>query len=662
MASIKELEASLQKDGVDTSNIIQQNQPISKPSFTEELVTSGANLIEKIVDSPSESVASATQGVINSFNPPEKILGVPTGFKDRLIERISGSINFPFVRGAEIADGIWNGNLLKKEFKSLKDVQADRILYSKYLESKNPELTQGMEIGSFVASLKSLGQDGVKLYNYIKDSPEIASVIPKFYQKLLRMVPEGVTKIGKNTKDAVLSKIPGKVIDATGNPSLIQSKSDQLKNKAINFSEETMDLSAGEVQKAMIERPLEVKKAMKEDGNLVNDLALKISEKLKNVHTHLSNEVAIQKTNFVADPTKRVNVTKPVEVFDSLKNQKVMLDSPLNLLRKFKDSVTDPDTGLIKLDKRSLVELKDIEDTLTGVNKIGGNFDGTLAPQSAMLLLKKLDGLIDWDKLNLPGADPILKEYQLGLAMLRKSLKHQIRGNNDKWFIADENFSNFRELRVPFENSLKEIKSEGLVSNLFSKNKTEFRKQFIELIDFSDLVDKTNGSGDAFLNRLANIKAAETIQGAKKGITRPLQETTNQIVRNYRNTGALLGAAAGYLKLGSVDSAAIGSAIGAYALGKVGQKMANPERVLNMALASQGLSSKAKQLALDLKFIHKNYGNDGVISFLDVIGPIPAVNELTDFSNRLSTNGGERKVDGYLSNSNKQLENLQRAK
>jgi len=625
---------------------INLNEPAASPqdeapSFTKELVKSGSNLIEKVVNNPADSVRSFATGVRNSFELPSELPGIgKTGIPERTQDKALGALQyissklegtsfFPLIQGAAAADRLFLSGANKQQFHSLREAMDNRIMLTDALRESNPELMEGAEIGAFVSSLPALGKSGLKLLSKIKSTPKLLGQIPKFYREILNLRAVSAEK------------------------------------KAIGLAENLMKEGPGPVRDALIDRPQEVSKILKEegdllntkeDGSLINDLAVETDAKLKKVHKTLSEDVAVHREKFTADPTKRVDVTKPVEVpsFDPEKPPEI-LDPPQKILEDFKQSVTDPDTGQIAIKKSAQDDLRYIEKVLSGENRLleSGQFNGTISPKGALLLLDRIDGMIDVNQLEKTG-DKVLKQNMIALIKLRKSLKYQIRGDNVNWFKADEAFSNFIEDYSTFKNNFGELRGEGFVSNLLGANKTELRKQITKLVGYTDIVDKKTGGGEAFFNRLANIRAAQNFKKTQMQVTRPIQENANEIVRRWRGHGQNIGTAAGLiggaLKLGKIDTTlvagAIGRTLGAYALGKVGQQMANPQRILNIAMKSKELSKDANKLASDLSFIHTHFGNDGVISFLDVVGALPALNELEEFSNRISPQKGKMQPGG----------------
>lgn len=561
-----------------------------KPSFTSELKKSAQNLGNKVMNQPIETAAAFGQGIRNSFEPPSEIFGYKTGVPERVFDKLEGTLAFPFIRGAELADRMFGENKNEKQFKSWRQTMEDRILLSKTLEERNPELVQGAEIGSFMASLPALGKAGIKILAKAKNVPEIVVKIPNLYKKLLNF------------------------------------RAARLEKKAADLAEDITKVGKGPVQDAMVKRPEEVKDLVDNDPETINDLAQEIRKKIEKGGQYLGEQVGKFRKDFIADPTKRVNVVDSYEAIDPATGQPMMMESPKAILDEFKQ-ITTSTQGKSALSSKQQSNLKYVEDLL----ELNGDTKD-IAPKDAMLAIDRLQNMINYDK-KVEGALNAAEKF--ALIKTRRSLKYQIRGPDVNWFKADERYSNYLEKLEPFESGLNELKTEGLVSNLFGANKTEFRKQMTELIDLVDEADVNMGNGEAFFNRLANIKAAQNIKNTQMQVNRVLQEHMHDKVRRYATRGAAAGAITGYLKLGGTDTAMIGSAIGGAAGIKVGQVMANPMRILNAAKKSKEVSAKAKTLADDLTFVHKNFGPDGVISFLDVIGSVPAANELAEFSNRL---------------------------
>lgn len=579
MPTIDELTESLKADGVDANQPIPETQDIivnERPSLIDQTLAP----VKASVTDPVGATLSAVRGVEKSF----------LDFTPNLTEKIEGTILFPVIRGAELAARMFSNEDYKPELTSLKQIVDERMAYTEALKQRGQGVMEGTMVGLTAVSLAQLGKSAVKV------APEVWENAVKYGSKFYN-------------------------------------------NKTTKLAEKLLKEGDGPVLDAIVHSPEKVLQVLKNGEASTSDIAFEVGTQLEKTKTGLGTRVDKFKKDFIADPTNRVIVTEPVKVTTPQGTQ-VDLPSPLQVIEDFKASVTSTD-GVSILDGKQTSNLNALEKILTPKSKktttsvdkgyeiIQKSMEQTpkdIHPKDAMLAIKAIDKMINYETAIGGGVDA---ENVLNLMNVRRTLKYQIRGNNLDWFQADEDYANFMELQHGLTSKLKSSDSaESFINNIFGNNKERVRERLQEALNYADFVDTKVGSGDAFFRRLATIQAAKKIKSTQFEVSRPYQQRMNNIVTKWTGAGAAIGAFISN-KMGGFNAMGTGTMAGAYAGFKIGQQMANPMRVLDSAIRSKKLSAKALSLAQDLQFVHKTYGNEGVISMLDIIGSIPALNEIT---------------------------------
>lgn len=615
MATIEELQASLAKEGVVEPKPEPVVQPTKKPSTLEKIGTESQAMI---------------RGVEKSFEIPSRInvpftdFGFNTGVPENLVENIEGTINFPIIRGAELAARLFSDEDHKADFTTWRQLVNDNVLYTEALRQAAPGTMEGAELGMAVASLPQLFKSGAKFLSKVNPKvwSEAALAGSKYYAKRVSSLSRKLLSEGKGpTVDAILR-----------DPEYI----------------------------------IELVKAGKTG---TNDIALAIGEHLTGIKSGLGKKINELETKFVTDPTKRINVVDKITIDGP--NGQVELESPLEIIKNFRKSVTS-DEGVSILDAKQEANLKKLEEIIepkikTSSTSIDKGYEiitkqtqykpKDISGNNAIKGIKLIDKMINYETdFGVGGVDG---QAVQNLLQVRRTLKNQIRGNSKEWFDADEDYANFMELQHGITDKLRKSDSaEGFLSNLFGNNKQRVQTRLFEALQYGDKIDTELGGADAFYRRLSSINAAKKIKGVQNEVSDPIQDKVHRIVNKYSLGGAAIGGKIfQYLGFDPTVGAIVGGASGA----QIGAKMANPMRILNAAKKSKDLSIKAKILADDLSYIHSIYGNDGVISFLDVVGPIPAVNEILNFGNPNQKNNVKVETTGkakYYFPKEEELKNL----
>lgn len=589
MATIEELRASLQKEGALET---------TPPPVTQAEQTNPPSTLQKV----GNEALAMVRGVEKSFEIPSRVnipftdVGFDTGVPENLVEKIEGTINFPVIRGAEIAARLFSNEDYKPDFTTWRQLVNDRVVYTQALRQAAPGTMEGAELGMAAASLPQLLKSGAKL---------LSKVNPKVWSQAAIAGSKYYARKATKLTNTLLSEGKGTTLDAI-----------------INHPDDVIDLV--------------------KSGKISNDdIAYDIGEQLTKIKSGLGEKINVLEKNFVTDPTKRVNVVDRITIDGP--NGAVELESPLEVIQNFRKSVTS-DEGVSILDGKQEANLKKLEEIIrpkvkTSSASIDKGYEVVtkqtqyqpkdISPNDAVLGIKLIDKMINYETAF--GAGGVDAKAVQNLLQVRRTLKNQIRGNSKEWFQADEDYANFMELQHGITEKLKKSDSaEGFISNIFGNNKERVRTRLYEALQYGDKVDTELGSADAFYRRLASINAAKKIKNVQLQVSDPIQDKVHRIVNKYSLGGAAVGGKAfQWAGLDPTVGAVVGGASGAY----VGAKMANPMRILNAAKKSKDLSTKAKILADDLGYIHSIYGNEGVISFLDVVGPIPAVNEILNFGN-----------------------------
>lgn len=625
----EQLKASLAKDGIDVNrpdeivvnpetNDIEMAPPPSSQEEQNSTGKYGMMSVENLYPNANKGFdanrfAATLRGAEKSFEPPAEIAGVKTGMGENFIERFEGTMLFPIIRGAEMAAKAFGNEDHSPDFTSLRQMIDDRIVYTHALEQAAPESFHGIQTALALESIPSLLKTGWKGLNSIKKvSPQVWEDAAKFVKK---NSPFSGTKRVSKLREKILPDVYGPPADA------------------------------------IVNHPEEVLKLVKDEKISLDDIATEIGDELENIEGGLGKRVEKEAKNFVADPTKKINVVDPVTVTDPKTGQEITFAPPKQIIDDFRASTTTDD-GKSILDSTQDRNLRELEEIISPkprkVQKSGNvnKYENVvieseepvthISPRNGMLALEKIDNIIDYEKVAKKKTE---SKYIYALLQARKAVKYQMRGDNMNWFKFDEDYADFKELSHGLRTKLQEADSaESFVDNIWGTNKNRVRERLKDALNYKDLLD-TNvvGNGDAFFRRLAVMQGAKKVRDAKLQINRVKQEKVNNIINYWvGGTSAAFGTLAGVVSHGNpmvtLPAAAGGGWIGL----KIGKNMANPERILNAAIKSKKLSAKAEKMAKDLIYIHQNYGSDGVISMMDIIGSNPAMNELTRISSEFT--------------------------
>ena len=580
MASLEELIQSLESDGVDVSEFKTPQPPIEQQEAQRETKGSILSGVKDFVAEPFE------KGVGNTFteNPLGAAGAAATG-------ALKASLDF-------------TPNLTEKitadlSFPIIRGAEMAASMF----------LPEGVERPDFT-TYQQVYEDNVLQTELLREKYPGAVEAGK-----VAAVAEGVyalSKIAVKNGPKILNKLANK---------FFQKRADK---KLVRLAGDIAEIPEGPLMDAIKNDPEEVLQVLRDNPNDVTDLAEEVADTLKKTEKKLGKEVGNFRKEFVADPTIAVD-TKDIS----------------SRIDNFKKATTS-DAGVSTLSSKHQNQLKNIE-------KIISSGKGSISSKDAMLVLGEIDKMTLLDDIK---KGLITPEAFDDIMDIRQVTKDQIRGNNEAWAAADATYQKFKaqsarsmpRLKDPNGLPIKDA-AESYINNLFGKNKVTTRKNLIDVLNMSDGTD----AGDAFFRRLSIKKAGQAIDDAKIPLRRTKQENSNQIINKWvsrgRGLGTMTGASIGFSTgggLGGTFGALPGIFLGEELGRNIGRVMANPNRILSAARKSKSLSKKGKDIANDMIFIHKNYGNDGIIAFMDVIGPIPALAELTRFINSQNNKKGKQ--------------------
>lgn len=532
--------------------------------------------IRSTIKDPAGAVLSTARGMERAFNPAG-LVGVD-------LETLEGIANFPIIRGAELAARMFVPEDQRPNLTTFSQVVNDQRRMDKNLRTVHPGIQEGAELGTAVYGLTQLARAAL---------PEAG-----------RLIKKGVSYIKAGQAEKALQNV---------------------KQMAIR----RLKVSDGPLLDAIVDRPEQVLAKAKQSGTEIKDVAFQLQDELQKIGENLGKKVGQFREAAFKDTSTRIPVPDEIPgLIKSLRSRTTFQD----------ESVLPPF----------------IEKQLKAAEK-AAEF-GVTNPNQAMVWVDALDGIIKYGDSDKVGSN-VIKSANNVLMQLRGSIKSMLRNSNPKasqWAEADDAFSGFLNESAGITSRLQGDNAESLVSNLFGKNKTIMRDRLERSLDYMNRLDPTaNGHGNAFMSRLADLKAGEKVKDVTMEVNRVLQENTNEIVRYWTN----LGGEAGGLAIGgpaTFSANALGGGgltapigVGGYMAGrlagkqagfKIGQMMANPERVLNAAIKAKQLSTQARKLAQDMLYLNKNFGPKSSIAFLDLVGPIPVVNELVKYT---QSNKGE---------------------
>lgn len=565
--------AELAKGGKQTSFIKQIMQPV-----------------QDAASNPLAAVGNAVRGVERSFNPlPLVNLATPglPHIQDDL-ETFESLFTFPVVRGAELAARMFIPEDQRPSLTTFAQVVNDQRALDKQLRSLTPGIQEGAELGSAAASLTQLASTGLK----------------------------AATRLSKNLP-AAIKAVPTMIAD-------YRAASSAKKTRAL-FNDIMLE-GNGPVYDAVINRPEQVQKILK-DGNVsMLDFANELETELSTIGERLGKRVGQFRDAAFADNKTRIPVPKEIPA----------------MLESLRARTTFQGKSVFAMSKGG----SGIERQLQAAENAAKL--GVITPNQAMVWTDILDDIIKFGNTNEAGANAV-KSANSTLLEIRRSIKNALRENNIGWADADSAFSGYITESDGLLKSLRGDRAESVVDGLFGKNKNVLRGRIEKALDYMEQIDPTaRGNGEAFFARLANAKAASKISDVKARVSDPIADNTNRIVQRWTSEGRSIGQTIGFgigggipHMVGASDFISTGTAgmgvltgryLGARAGYAVGKYMANPDRVLQAAIRSNKLSRQSRQLANDMLYLTRNFGPESQIAFLDLVGPIPAVNELIKFS------------------------------
>lgn len=597
-----EMEAE-RKDALRSKEEIVNSEP-KKNSFVDNLLAP----IRSSFENPGVAAYNIAQGVKQSFNPAPLINLVNKGNPYAVpvaedVEVLDAGFSFPIIRGAELTARLFLDDKDQPPLTTFAEVVNDHRNVSQQLSNITPGVREGTELGMAATGFYQLGSVGLKAA-----------------KNIARNAPNVVKKIATKVADYRAAK---------------------AFEKSQNLARSILNEGDGPILDAILRRPEKVKEIVDSAGDVsVNGLAGQLKDELETIGTELGKRVGKFRDAAFSDNKTRLKVSD-----DILSN--------LNLIKSrtmFEGKSVLPANIQKQLDMARMAANR-----------------GITTPNQAMVWIDTVDDIIDYAGSGKQGSNPV-KSASNTLLAIRTQLKDLVRsssGKGQQWAAADDAFSGYVNSSDGLIRRLESDSAESLVANLFSKNKTPLRNRLEASLDYMEKIDPTaRGAGNAFFEKLANLRAGEKIKSASPknmGVDRVNQERVNQIVRTWTQrgervgmaTGAGLGSVAGLISSGGVPGGALGGgvgmamlkSIGAEAGQAVGMKLADPKRILDAAIKSKKLSNDATKLANDMKFLVQKFGPDASIALLDLVGPIPAVNELIRFTNKKGkgeTNGVQK--------------------
>lgn len=526
------------------------------------------------IDDPRGAALASVRGIQNAWG--ELVPG--------LVEHLEATGNFPLIRGAELAARMFVDDDVEPELTTYKDMVAESFALTEALKKRAPGWVEGAEYGVIAGS-------GL-----------------------------GVVKVIKNLSRKGLAR---------ASIYLLSKRSKNLKKGSTALAKSLLRQGDGPVLDAIVHRPDKVVALLEKDATLVDDLAVELGKDIERINKKLGENVGKFRAEFKVDPTRKVDVAEVRQMLSAAKSE----------MR------TSGGTSLLTPKQQNRLDL--IDELISGpgperTELIEGAFkSGVVPPSDALKTIDRIDEMINIKEVE---AGNISGDAFEALVAIRRKLKEQIRGNNVDWAKADELFSGFQEdagrilSKVGTEGDIK-LSRESFVNNLFGKGKTPTRELLGKVLNYGRHVDeKLAGSGDEFFRKLANIKGAEKMQDVMVQVSDPIQDNVNRIVQFWRNVGKGIGASAAggaglaaFGPMGGYLGAPAGWVIGAIAANSIGKKMANPARVLAKAQKAQSLDKQARLLASDLAYVHKTFGNDGVVAMMEIVKGLPATNALVGF-------------------------------
>lgn len=582
-----------------------------KTSFMQDLVSG----FQAIKENPGAAVHNAVRGVERSFNPlpVANLINKANPFSDGDIpddlETMESALNFPIIRGAELAARMFVPKDQRPSLTTFAQVVNNQREMDQQLRSITPGVQEGAELGSVAISTAQLASSGLK-----------AAVA------LSKRAPEGMRSVAQKTYQAL---------------------ADKKKSQATKLSGKILKVQDGPLLDSILSRPERIEQVLKENNDLtIVDIGVKLKDELESIGHELGKRVSAFRGEAYSDNATRIKL--PAELAENL--------------RVLKGKTTFAPTAQVGKGQASLSGLSSASPD--ELNLLPGDISkrldasiraaelGVVTPRQAMIWVDMLDDIIDFQNAPKAGSN-VIKSSQNTLMAARGQIKDALRNSlaGQQWVEADNNFSGFINASDGLIRRLDSDSSESLIANLFGKNKTPLRSRIEVALDHAELIDPTaKGQGSAFFDRLSDIKAAQRVKDVQYEVTDPIQDNVHRIVSEWRkrgeNLGRITGAASGYIggKVfgdatpfaqggSSISGYLAGKTIGGWAGTKVGEKLADPMRIIELAKQSKQLSAEAKKLASDMGYIVQKTGPQGAIAFLDLVGPIPAVNQLLKFAN-----------------------------
>lgn len=607
--------AKERQEALKSPSQIEKESEAAPKSFVDRLFRP----VKASIEHPVEAGVSVARGLARSYLNPLPIVNLvnkANPFANEIsddLETFEAYFNFPVIRGAELLARMTIPESERPDLTTFAQVANGQRQFDTKLRQLVPGIQEGTEAALVIAGTAQLASQGLNL--------------------IKKAVKEGPSAVR-----AVVGKVQ-------------QARAASKMKSAETLARKVLQEGDGPVLDAILQRPEKVKALLDSNENLsMGDIALQLEDELTDIAGKLGETVGKYRDVAYADTTTRLNVPKEIPGLFKALRDRTTFDG---------ETILPPNIDRILSRSERAASL------------------GVTNPNQTMVWIKMIDDMIDYKNSGKPGAQA-LADAEFALKRTRGALKNILRQDNkvaseevkgllgagsklgkqeqkevayQLWANADEDFSNFSDSADGVIRRLKSDSSESLVDNLFRKNNTPLRTRLAQALDYMDRIDPTaRGYGNAFFEKLANVKAAlkiKDVEGKVSGLNRVTQEAAHEIVRRWtqrgQRYGGTLGAAAGagvsYLTggmgtfgLSGAGGYFTGRALGAEVGQAIGQKLASTERVLNNAIKAKNLSKQAKELAGDMLYITKTFGPEGNIAFLDIVGPIPALKELTKFT------------------------------
>lgn len=426
----------------------------------------------------------------------------------------------------------------------------------------------------------------------------------------------------------------------------------KLLNKTAKQIKYLTGMEEGAILDEILSNPQAIKALYSGGGVKADDLAAIVVTRLKDVESKLGKSVQQYKNVAETDKTRRIFTAQfkqqlkdavtsaalepEIKLLEGMKKSKILGASgePMRVLSVKKVKIGGG-TSLEPSDMKVIDEVMNMMDPKA------------ISPRDTLLAIERLDKAIEWGKETQKHSTRAINVFK----NMRHTLKNVVRKTTDDgkaWAHVDDVLHDFYENSKGLVKKFEGDQRVGQVNNLLNEVKDPVRLRLGKAMDaVGQAFPSETDVAHKFFRMLSQRKGAKLLKDVEIQRGDRAADQVNRIFKDWVDKGKAYGIAIGTgtgtligHKMGgwlggaalSAPGAAIGNLTGRIVGATIGKRAGDPLRMFAKIEKANILSQEAKQIAKDLKYLHKIFGAEGANIAASLAMELPAMKELTRFA------------------------------